>query len=139
MFGNPSPSHTRTRPDGQPTHAKIRQQSLNSNDDSVPFVSTEEAWFWFVQAQEARSSGARIVAGRGTVPRPCEPLDMMREVDRLYRQRKLIRDHLHVLVHYGKRLMAPDPERRLEIRASSLWREALAFLDPVLREKGIVQ
>ena len=61
------------------------------------------------------------------------------EIDRLYRQRKLIRDHLHVLVHYGRRLMAPDPERRLEIRASSLWREALAFLDPVLRQKGIVQ
>ena len=73
------------------------------------------------------------------MPRPCEPLDMMREVDRLYRQRKLIRDHLHVLIHYGRRLMAPDPERRLEIRASSLWREALAFLDPVLREKGIVR
>lgn len=139
MFGNPSPIHTRTRPDGQPAGAKIRQEPLDSSDDSVPFVSTEEAWFWFVQAQEARSSGARIVAGRGTVPRPCEPLDMMREIDRLYRQRKLIRDHLHVLVHYGKRLMAPDPERRLECRASSLWREALAFLDPVLREKGIVR
>lgn len=139
MFGSPSPSHTRPRPDGQPVHAGNRQKSLDSENDSVPFVSTEEAWFWFVQAQEARSSGARIVAGRGTVPRPCEPLDMMREIDRLYRQRKLIRDHLHVLVHYGKRLMAPDPERRLESRASSLWREALAFLDPVLREKGIVR
>ncbi len=139
MFGNPSPSHTRTRPDGQPVHSKNRHEPLGSQDNSVPFVSTEEAWFWFVQAQEARSSGARIVAGRGTVPRPCEPLDMMREIDRLYRQRKLIRDHLHVLVHYGKRLMAPDPERRLECRASSLWREALAFLDPVLREKGIVR
>ena len=139
MFGNPSPSHTRTCPDGQPVHAGNRQKSLDFDEDSVPFVSTEEAWFWFVQAQEARSSGARIVAGRGTVPRPCEPLDMMREIDRLYRQRKLIRDHLHVLVHYGKRLMAPDPERRLECRAASLWREALAFLDPVLREKGIVR
>jgi hypothetical protein len=139
LFGNPSPSHTRTRPDGQPVRGKNRHESLGSEDDSVPFVSTEEAWFWFVQAQEARSSGARIVAGRGTVPRPCEPLDMMREIDRLYRQRKLIRDHLHVLVHYGRRLMAPDPEHRLESRASSLWREALAFLDPVLRQKGIVQ
>lgn len=139
MFGNPSLRPTRTVPDGQPVYAGNRQKSLDSDEDSVPFVSTEEAWFWFVQAQEARSSGARIVAGRGTVPRPCEPLDMMREIDRLYRQRKLIRDHLHVLVHYGKRLMAPDPERRLECRASSLWREALAFLDPVLREKGIVR
>jgi hypothetical protein len=143
LFGNPSPCHTRSNREGQPDRAKNRHERLNSpldpQDSSVPFASTEEAWFWFVQAQEARSSGARIVAGRGTVPRPCEPLDMMREVDRLYRQRKLIRDHLHVLVHYGRRLMAPNPERRLEIRASSLWREALAFLDPVLRDKGIVQ
>jgi hypothetical protein len=143
LFGNPSPCHTRSNREGQPVRVKNRHEPLaspmDSQDSSVPFASTEEAWFWFVQAQEARSSGARIVAGRGTVPRPCEPLDMMREVDRLYRQRKLIRDHLHVLVHYGRRLMAPNPERRLEIRASSLWREALAFLDPVLREKGIVQ
>ena len=143
MFGNPSPCHTRSNREGQPDRVKNRHEPLDSpldpHDGSVPFASTEEAWFWFVQAQEARSSGARIVAGRGTVPRPCEPLDMMREVDRLYRQRKLIRDHLHVLVHYGRRLMAPDPERRLESRASSLWREALAFLDPVLRQKGIVQ
>ena len=139
MFGNPSLRHTRSCSDGQPIRVKNRPEPLDSDDGTVPFVSTEEAWFWFVQAQEARSSGARIVAGCGKVPRPCEPLDMMREIDRLYRQRKLIRDHLHVLVHYGKRLMAPDPERRLESRASSLWREALAFLDPVLREKGIVQ
>jgi hypothetical protein len=137
--GNPSLCHTRTYREGQHTHVKNRREPLDSDDSTVPFVSTEEAWFWFVQAQEARSSGARIVAGCGKVPRPCEPLDMMREIDRLYRQRKLIRDHLHVLVHYGRRLMAPDPERRLEIRASSLWREALAFLDPVLRQKGIVQ
>jgi hypothetical protein len=139
LSGNPSLRHTRTYREGQHTHAEKPRESLDSDDGSVPFGSTEEAWFWFVQAQDARSSGARIVAGCGTVPRPCEPLDMMREVDRLYRQRKLIRDHLHVLVHYGRRLMAPDPERRLESRASSLWREALAFLDPVLRQKGIVQ
>ena len=139
MLGNPSLSHTRNYRESPPVRLKNRPEALDSADSSVPFESTEEAWFWFVQAQEARSAGARIVAGRGTVPRPCEPLDMMREIDRLYRQRKLIRDHLHVLVHYGRRLMAPDPERRLEVRAADLWREALAFLDPVLREKGIVQ
>ena len=79
MSGNPSLRHTRTYREGQHTHAKNRREPLDFDDNTVPFVSTEEAWFWFVQAQEARSSGARIVAGRGTVPRPCEPLDMMRE------------------------------------------------------------
>jgi hypothetical protein len=106
---------------------------------AVSFVNVEEAWFWFVQALEARATGARICAGKGELPRPCEPLDMLHVIDRLYRQRRLIRDHLHVLVHYGRRLMAPDPERRLEARASGLWREALACIDPILREKGIVQ
>ncbi|WP_114393159.1 hypothetical protein [Oleisolibacter albus] len=105
----------------------------------VPFASSEEAWFWFVQAQEARLAGARIRAGQGDVPRPCEPLDVVRVVDRLYRQRQLLRDHLAVLVHYGRRCLAPDPERGREQRACTLWREALTRLEPVLRHKGIVQ
>lgn len=105
----------------------------------VPFASAEEAWFWFVQAHEARAAGARVVAGRGTVSRPCEPVDMMRVVDRLYRQRRLVRDHLCILVHYGRRLAAPDPARDREARASDLWREAFACIAPVLRGKGIVQ
>ena len=50
----------------------------------------------------------------------------------------LLRDHLAVLVHYGRRLMAPDPSRRLEMRASSLWDEAFSALAPALRTKGIV-
>ncbi|MDQ2106706.1 hypothetical protein [Azospirillum isscasi] len=104
-----------------------------------PFGSAEEAWFWSVQAQDAKAAGARIVAGRGLVRRPCEPTDVLRAVDRLYRRRLLIRDHLHVLVHYGRRLMAPDPARHREQRAHTLWREAFEQLCPVLREKGIVQ
>ncbi|OYD84376.1 hypothetical protein [Azospirillum brasilense] len=104
-----------------------------------PFVSAEEAWFWSVQAQDAKAAGARIAAGRGLVQRPCEPGDVLCAVDRLYRRRLLIRDHLHVLVHYGRRLMAPDPARYREQRAHTLWREAFERLRPVLREKGIVQ
>ncbi|MBI1208467.1 MAG: hypothetical protein GC191_14430 [Azospirillum sp.] len=107
--------------------------------ESVPFGSPEEAWFWFVQAREALAAGARVTAGRGETARPCEPLDVMRAVDRLYRQRRLMRDHLCVLVHYGRRLMAPDPQRRAELRACGLWREAFDRLGPVLRGKGIVQ
>lgn len=138
MPGHPSTSPLRHRPPSPGGISGSPRPAADPDAFAVPFDSVEEAWFWFVQAQEARASGARIVAGRGMVPRPCEPLDMIRVVDRLYRQRKLIRDHLHVLVHYGRRLMAPDPDRRLEARASGLWREALDFLDPILREKGIV-
>lgn len=105
----------------------------------TPFCTAEEAWFWSVQAQEARAAGARCAAGLALVERPCEPFDVIRAVDRLYRQRRLVRDHLHVLVHYGRRLMPPDPDRRHEQRASMLWREAFDHISPLLRDKGIVQ
>lgn len=104
-----------------------------------PFACAEEAWFWSVQAYDARAAGARFGAALGLVPRPCEPLDVLQVVDRLYRQRRLIRDHLCVLVHYGRRLIAPSPDRTREARASTLWREALAQIGPALRTKGIVQ
>lgn len=112
---------------------------VHTEAPAVPFDSAEQAWFWFMQSYEARCAGARLRAGEGELRRPCEPLDVLRAVDRLYRQRRLVRDHLAVLAHYGRRLMAPDPRRRLEQRAHGLWDEALARLDPVLRRKGIVQ
>lgn len=105
----------------------------------VPFPSAEEAWFWFIQAQEAKAAGARVRAGLGLTERPCEPLDIYRTVDRLYRQRKLLRDHLHVMAHYGRRLSAPDSSRDREARAAVLWAEAFDQLTPLLRQKGIVQ
>ena len=104
----------------------------------VPFGDPEEAWFWSVQATEAKIAGARVTAGRGLIPRPCEPDDIMLAVDRLFRERKLIRDHLMVLVHYGRRMMAPDRERCREERARLLWDEAFRRIGPVLRRKGIV-
>lgn len=107
--------------------------------DPVPFNSVEEAWFWFVQAYDARAAGVRFIAGLGAVARPCEPLDVLRALDRLHRQRRLERDHLCVLVHYGRRMDAPDPRRDREARASCLWSEALSRLAPALREKGIVR
>lgn len=105
---------------------------------TVPFDSAEEAWFWFIRAQEARNDGARFAAGQGLLPRPCEPLDIMRVLDRLYRTRRLVRDHLLVLRHYGRRDMAPDPRRVKEARAYQIWEEALERIESVLVAKGIV-
>lgn len=104
----------------------------------TPFATTEEAWFWFIQAQQARNEGARVAAGQGLTGRPCEPLDILKAVDGLYRQRRLVMDHLLVLRHYGRRMMAPDPRRVREAVAARLWREALDRLEPVLVRKGIV-
>jgi hypothetical protein len=83
-----------------------RDCSVRSPDEGssgIPFRSTEEAWFWSLRAQGAGGEGGGRAAGADEVPRPCEPIDLMRVVDRLYRQRRLARDHLLVLAHYGRR------------------------------------
>ncbi len=128
-----------SRPAANPPPGVIVRSGDPFGVEGTPFDSAEEAWFWSVQAEDAKAAGARVAAGRGAVQRPCEPADVMRAVDRLYRSRSLLRDHLHVLAHYGRRLSAPDPGRSLEQRAHSLWGEAFARLAPVLRAKGIVR
>ncbi|MCB1531742.1 MAG: hypothetical protein KDJ35_02620 [Alphaproteobacteria bacterium] len=110
----------------------------HSDMEPVPFDSAEEVWFWFIRAQQARNDGARFTAGQGAVNRPCEPLDILKILDRLYRNRRLLRDHLLVLRHYGRRDMAPDPRRIKEARAYKIWLEALERMRPVLEEKGIL-
>lgn len=105
---------------------------------TVPFDSVTEAWFWFIQAVAARNDGARITAGQALVPRPCEPTDILKVLDRLVRNRRLLKEHLLVLRHYGRRLMAPDPRRVKEARAYRLWIEALDVLQVPLEQKGIV-
>ena len=104
----------------------------------VPFASAEEAWFWFLQAQAARLEGAEMNRS-ALYPRPCEPIDIFKVVDRLYRNRRITIEHLRVLKHYGQRVMAPDPDRVKEIRAHALWTEALDIMEDVLVTKGIVQ
>ncbi len=104
----------------------------------VPFASGEEAWFWFITAQTAKSDGARFHSGKGLVMRPCEPVDILKIVDRLYRQRFLLPEHLFILRHYGKRYMPPDPRRVREMRAHTLWKEAIQRIEAVLVRKGIV-
>lgn len=106
---------------------------------TTAFSSAEEAWLWFIVAQEARNDGARIGANVGLVHRPCEPVDILKCVDRLYRHRRLVMDHLLVLRHYGKRQLPPDPRRVKEVRAFALWKEALERLEPVLVHKQIVR
>ena len=106
---------------------------------TTPFDNAEEAWFWFILAQEARNTGARISAGVSLVARPCEPADILKVVERLYRNRRLMMDHVLVLRHYGKRQLPPDARRVKEARACPLWKEALERIEPILVTKGIVR
>jgi hypothetical protein len=106
--------------------------------ETFPFSSPEEAWFWFMQAQKAMNDGARFRTGSALIPRPCEPMDILKVLDRLYRNRVLMMDHFLVLRHYGRRMFAPDPRRPKECKAWNLWREAMDKLGEALERKGIV-
>lgn len=118
---------------------KNPKQEIIEKTTGTPFADVEEAWFWFVQAQQARNEGARIRAGLSTIERPCEPADILKILDRLYRHRMLLRDHLLVLRHYGRRQYAPDPYRVKEERANFLWHEAFKKMEPIFIRKGIVR
>lgn len=103
-----------------------------------PFRSAEEAWFWTMAALVARRDGARIVSGRGLIPRPCEPDDVVKCLDRLYRQRRIDLTHARILRIWGERGTAPDPRYPRERGDWRLWQEALSRLEWPLRVKGIV-
>lgn len=120
-------------------HANDLSGALLPANDVTLFESAQEAWFWFIAAQNAKNDGARFVAGAGLYKRPCEPIDILKTLDRLHRNRRLNRDHLLVLRHYGRRHMAPDLYRKKEVRAYHLWNEALERIEEVLVAKGIVE
>ncbi len=103
-----------------------------------PFTTAEDAWFWTMAALVARNDGARIVAGLGSVSRPCEPDDVVKCLDRLYRQRRIDLGHARVLRRFGERGVPPNARFAEERSAAALWREAMARLEWPLRIKGIV-
>jgi hypothetical protein len=104
-----------------------------------PFGSAQEAWFWTMSALVARREGARFSAGLGLVERPCEPDDVVKCLDQLYRRRRIDLLHARVLRIWGERGIAPNPDRAGEARDAHVWQEALRLLDWPLRVKGIVR
>lgn len=118
----------------RPNHASV----LYSIEKAEPFPTAEAAWFWTMSALIARQDGARIVAGRGGVIRPCEPDDVVKCLDRLYRQRRIDLNHGRVMRRWGERGCAPNPNYATERADATLWREAMNRLEWPLRVKGIV-
>jgi hypothetical protein len=86
----------------------------------------------------ARREGARVVAGAGQKLRPCEPDDVLKCLDRLYRQRRIDLAHARILRIWGERGVAPDPRHLSERADWRIWREAMDRLEFPLRAKGIV-
>ena len=102
------------------------------------FATAEAAWFWTMAALAARREGARYTANQGLVQRPCEPDDVIRCLDMLYRRRRIDLEHARVLRRWGERQIAPRPDRRFERGEWRLWQEAMDRLEWPLRVKGIV-
>jgi hypothetical protein len=102
------------------------------------FHSAEEAWFWTMAALTARRDGARYTANQGRVGRPCEPDDVVRCLDALYRRRRIDLVHARILRIWGERRLAPNPAHAGERCDWRLWREAIDRLEWPLRMKGIV-
>ncbi len=103
-----------------------------------PFRTAEEAWFWTMAALTARREGARFE--RCTqAPRPCEPDDVVKCLDALYRRRRIDLVHARILRIWGERGTAPSAAYAAERADARLWREALDRLEWPLRVKGIVK
>jgi hypothetical protein len=103
-----------------------------------PFHSAEEAWLWTMAALTARREGARYSANKGAVSRPCEPDDVVKCLDTLYRQRRIDLQHARILRIWGERRAAPNPAFASERGDWRLWREAMERLEWLLRVKGII-
>jgi hypothetical protein len=102
-----------------------------------PFRTAEEAWFWTMLALSARREGVRN-DGNKRIPRPCEPDDVIKCLDTLYRRRRIDLVHARILRIWGERQVAPNPAYASERCDWRLWREAMDRLEWPLRVKGIV-
>jgi hypothetical protein len=103
-----------------------------------PFASAEEAWLWTMAALIARREGARYTANKGAVTRPCDPDDVVKCLDALYRQQRINLTHARILRIWGERQLPPSPAVAAERHDHRLWSEALERLEWPLRVKGIV-
>ena len=125
-------SLTAQRP--RPSPAPIRATPFRT----TPFGNAEEAWFWTMAALRARRDGARTARNPNAVLRPCEPDDVVKCLDGLYRQRRIDLAHARILRVWGERGTQPNAAWASERTDARLWREAMGRLEWPLRVKGIV-
>lgn len=119
-------------------HRSIPPSRSGPGRATQPFRCAEEAWFWTMAALKARRDGARSTTHQATVARPCEPDDVIKCLDRLYRHRRIDLVHARILRIWGERQMAPNPANPRERCDWRLWRDAIEPLEWLLRVKGIV-
>ena len=104
----------------------------------TPFRTAEEAWFWTVAALAARRDGTGRRGG-ARIERPCDPDDILKCLDQLYRHRRIELLHARILRIWGERKIAPNPAYPRERCDWRLWREAIDLLERKLRANGFVR
>ena len=108
-----------------------------ANDGPRAFATAQAAWFWTMGCLEARKAGAGAAFGSGR--QVCEPDDVVKALDRLYRQRRVDLAHARVMRVWGERGIAPNPSIPGEKADARLWKQAMAQLSVALEARGIVQ
>jgi len=105
----------------------------------VPFRGAEEAWFWTMSALMARRDGAGIGWRPDGPHRPCDPDDVVKCLDALYRERRIELLHARILRIWGERQSAPRADRPLQRSDVRIWQQAMGELEWTLRARGIVR
>jgi hypothetical protein len=102
-----------------------------------PFSSPAAAWFWAMRGLQARRDGAAWGVSN-KAPAGAEIDDVVKVLDRLYRQRRITLEHARILRIYGERGTAPNESATAERNDARLWREAMERMELPLQCKGIV-
>ncbi len=103
---------------------------------TTPFISSEEAWFWYCLCEKLGFERAK--GGESKIARPCESSDIFLAVKRLLQNGILKPIHIKVLSKYGFEQVPPHEHFGDTPRICQIWKEALQFLETLLRQKGIV-
>jgi hypothetical protein len=99
-----------------------------------PFSSAKEARFWTMSAITAAAAGAPSARSRGGP----SPDDVVKALDRLYRNRRIDLEHARVLRIWGNKRREPDPTVPGQAGDARLWSEAIGHLEWPLRVRGII-
>jgi len=102
----------------------------------VPFRDVDECIIWTIKALAEPHDGGAGMRGEGL--RICEPIEVVRCLDTLYRRRRIDLRHARILRIWAHRGRAPDANAPSERSDSRLWREATDRLAWPLRSLGII-
>lgn len=120
-----------------PTNDNVVARRRPLLSEAQPFRSAEAAWLWTMECIVARRGGSGEAFGIGA-NRPCEPDDVVKALDRLYRQRRLGLHHARIMRIWGEKGRAPLAYLTTEKADARIWSEAMRAMDTPLRARGIV-